>query len=116
MEKSTISNAFVRSAVAALRGDPIRIQRVLARAGVAPELLDASHARVPAERFSALWLAVANELDDEFLGLDSRRMKLGTFAVICRGLTHLGRLDRALAQCLRGFAIVFDDIGAELIT
>jgi AraC-like DNA-binding protein len=114
METSTISNVFVRSAVAALRSDPVRIARVFAAAGLSTELLEASHARVPAERFSALWLAVAQELDDEFLGLDSRRMKLGTFGVLCRGLMHAGRLERALQQCLRGFATVFDDIAAEL--
>jgi AraC-like DNA-binding protein len=114
MEKSTISNVFVRSAVAALRSDPARIRRVFAAAGLSTELLDASHARVPAAQFSALWLAVANELDDEFLGIDSRRMKVGTFGVLCRSLIHAGRLERALQQCLRGFAVVFDDIGAEL--
>ena len=113
MDKSTISNAFVRSAVAALR-DPQRVSRVLAAAGLSPELLEASHARVPAERFSALWLAVAQELDDEFLGSDSRRMKVGTFGVLCRGLIHMRRLDRALQQFLRGFAVIFDDIGAQL--
>jgi len=115
MDKSTISNAFVRSAVAALRGDPTRISRVFAAAGLSSELLEASHARVPAENFSGLWLAVAQELDDEFLGADSRRMKVGTFAVLCRSLIHAGRLERALAQCLRGLGTVFDDVGAELI-
>lgn len=31
---------------------------------------------VPATAFSALWLAVARELDDEFFGLDRRSMKV----------------------------------------
>src|SRR5262252_5524333 len=114
MDPSTISNVFLRYAVAPLRSDPAAVGRVLTTAGLSPELLQASHARVPPERFSALWLAVANELDDEFLGGDSRRMKVGTFAVLCRGLIHAGRLERGLRQCLRSFATVFDDIGAEL--
>ncbi|HUL63327.1 MAG TPA: AraC family transcriptional regulator [Burkholderiaceae bacterium] len=115
MDPSTISNVFLRYAVAPLRNDPAAVGRVLHACGLSAALLEASHARVPPERFSALWLAVARELDDEFLGSDSRRMKIGTFALLCRGLIHAGRLERGLRQCLRGFATVFDDIEGELI-
>src|SRR5262245_2704887 len=115
MEKGTISNVFVRAAVARLRGDAVRLGRVLGAAGIGADLLDASDARVPAERFAALWLAVAQELDDEFLGLDSRRMKRGSFALVCQSLIHAGTLERAIRQALRGFAVVFDDLRGELM-
>lgn len=114
MEKGTISNVFVRGAVAGLRGDAARLDRVLNAAGVSAELLNTPDARVPAERFSALWLAVAQELDDEFLGLDSRRMKCGSFALVCQSLIRAGTLERAVLQALRGFAVVFDDLRGEL--
>ncbi len=114
MEKGTIANVFVRGAVAGLRDDPARLDRVLSAAGVSAELLDIPDARVPAERFAALWLAVAQELDDEFLGLDSRRMKRGSFALVCQSLIHAGSLDRAIQQALRSFAVIFDDLRGEL--
>ena len=114
MEKGTISNVFVRSAVAGLRGDAVRLGRVLSAAGLSEDLLEAPDARVPAERFAALWLAVAQELDDEFLGLDSRRMKRGSFALVCQSLIHARTLERAVLQALRGFAVIFDDLRAEL--
>jgi len=115
MEKNTISNAFVRSAVAALRDDDARLGRVLGEAGLSADLLDAPHARVPPERFAALWLAVARELDDEFLGLDPRRMKCGSFALVCQSLIHVDTLERAILQLLRGFAVIFDDLRGELV-
>jgi len=115
MEKNTISNVFVRSAVAALRDDEARLGRVLSEAGLSADLLDAPHARVPPERFAALWLAVARELDDEFLGLDPRRMKCGSFALVCQSLIHVGTLERAILQLLRGFAVIFDDLRGELV-
>jgi AraC-like DNA-binding protein len=114
MEKGTISNVFVRAAVGGLRGDAARLGRVLSASGISEELLGAPDARVPAERFAALWLAVARELDDEFLGLDSRRMKRGSFALVCQSLIHTGTLERAILQALRGFAVVFDDLRGEL--
>jgi AraC-like DNA-binding protein len=112
----TISIAFVRGAVQRL-GAPRR-QAALQRAGIAPELLAADAARVPAAAFAALWLAVGEALDDEFFGLDSRRMKVGSFALLCRALMGgqggQGTVERALRQALRGFSLFLDDIGATL--
>ncbi len=114
MERDTISNVFVRAAVAALRHDAARLGRVLNATGVSEDLLGTPDARVPAARFAALWMAVAQELDDEFLGLDSRRMKRGSFALVCQSLIHAGTLEQALLQALRGFAVIFDDLRGEL--
>jgi AraC-like DNA-binding protein len=103
---------FVGAAVAALSGDARA--RVLATSGIPAELLGASHARVPAEAFSALWLAVARELDDEFFGLDRRRMKCGSFALLCQAVLHSENMERALRRILGGFAIILDDIRGRL--
>jgi AraC-like DNA-binding protein len=111
-EKDTVSMHFVEAAVARL--SPEARARVLAASHVPAELLGAPHARVPAEAFSAVWLAVARELDDEFFGLDRRRMKVGTFAFLCHAVLHSPDLGLALRRLLRGFAIVLDDLHGEL--
>ena len=108
----TVSIAFVRGAVQQL--DASMRQAVLQRAGIASELLASEAARVPASAFGALWLAVGEALDDEFFGLDSRRMKVGSFALLCRALMGQGTVERALRQALRGFGLFLDDIGAAL--
>ncbi len=110
--KHTVSMRFVEAAVARLSA--AARARVLAAAQVPAELLGAPHARVPAEVFSAIWLAVARELDDEFFGLDRRRMKVGTFAFLCQAVLHSPSLDVALRRLLRGFALVLDDVRGEL--
>jgi AraC-like DNA-binding protein len=112
MQKHTVSMHFVAAAVAELSGDARA--RVLQSVGIPAELLGATHARVPAESFSALWLAVARELDDEFFGLDRRRMKCGSFALLCHAVLHSASLDRALRRMLKGFAVFLDDVRAEL--
>jgi AraC-like DNA-binding protein len=111
-EKDTVSMHFVDAAVARLSGEARA--RVLAAAAIPAELLGASHARVPAAAYSALWLAVARELDDEFFGLDRRRMKLGSFALLCHAVLHAGDLERALRRMLKGFAVLLDDVRGEL--
>ena len=112
MQKDTVAIHFAVAAVARLGAAQRR--RVLGAAGIAPELLAQPRARLPAPAFSALWLAVAREIDDEFFGLDRRRMKVGSYALLCRALLGAGTLERALKQALRGLALFLDDIHGEL--
>ncbi|WP_242392520.1 AraC family transcriptional regulator [Anaeromyxobacter oryzisoli] len=111
-EKDTVSMHFVEAAVARLSGEARA--RVLATAGIPAELLGAPQARVTADAFSALWLAVSRELDDEFFGLDRRRMKCGSFALLCHAALHTGTVAHALKRILRGFAVFLDDVHGEL--
>ena len=108
----TVSIAFVRSALRAL--SPAQCDEVLTEAGIDRAGLDQAKARVPAAAFARLWLAVARLLDDEFFGLDARRMKLGSFAMLCHALAGQATVGAAMRQALRGFGLFFDDIGATL--
>lgn len=113
MEKDTVAMYFVNAAVARLPGSAKA--RALQVAGIQAELLALATARVPAESFSRLWLAVAREIDDEFFGLDSRRMKAGSFALLCQAVLGSETLGRAVKRCLRGFALFLDDVAGELV-
>jgi AraC-like DNA-binding protein len=112
IEKHTVAMHFVTSAVTHLPS--AAKERALAVAGIPPQLLSQKNARVPATAFSALWLAVARELDDEFFGLGGRSMKVGSFALLCQAVLSCVDLDRALKRMLRGFALFLDDVKADL--
>ena len=106
----SVSIAFVCSAVRSLDAGQRRV--ALAEAGIAADALLQPTARVPAAAFARLWLAVAELLDDEFFGLDARRMKVGSFAMLCHSLVAQATVSAALRQAIRGFGLFFDDIGA----
>ncbi len=108
----SVSIAFVRSALGAL--DERQRTAVLAEVHIDCVLLAQPAARVPAAAFAALWMAVARTLDDEFFDLDSRRMKVGTFAMLCHALAGQATVGAALQLALRGFGLCFDDITAQL--
>jgi AraC-like DNA-binding protein len=110
----TVSAAFVASAVARL--NPPARKRILAACAIAPQVLTTTGARVPAAAFGALWLAVAEELDDEFFGLDSRRMKVGSFALLCRALLSHATVGGALREAQRTFGLFLDDVRIDLQT
>lgn len=109
---ASVSIAFVHSALLAL--DEAQRAHTLRRAEIAPTLLAQADARVPAAAFARLWMAVAQVLDDEFFGLDARRMKVGSFAMLCHAVAGERVLGLALKAALAGFGLFLDDVSASL--
>jgi AraC-like DNA-binding protein len=113
MEKHTVSMHFVAAAVAQLN-DAQRSQ-VLADANIPPQWLHSLDARVQASAFAAVWLAVAHTLNDEFFGYDSRRMKVGSFALLGHAALPAANLGSALRRILKGLGLFLDDLSGELV-
>lgn len=103
---------FVDAAVRHLT--PAQRERALTLSNIPSQILKVTSARVPATAYSALWLAVARELDDEFFGLDSRAMKVGSFALTAQAIVSCSNLERALSRMLRAFRVFLNDIHGEL--
>lgn len=113
-ENDSVAVYFVHIMLYALREQPARAAALLRQAGIEPALLEDSSARVPATAFARLWLILIETLDDEFFGLDSHGMPLGSFALICRGLIQEPSLEKALRQCLGNFALFLRDTRGTL--
>lgn len=113
-DKGTISIAFVHEALVGVRERGIDAHALMAQAGISPELLNATQARVSSARFATLWHLVATTLDDEFFGMDSHPMKAGSFTLMCHSVIHCDTLERALRRALRFFRLVLDDIDGRL--
>ena len=114
IEKGTISIAFVQEALVCLKDHGMDERSMLLRAGISPELLTAPQARVSSSHYGVLWHGIAQALDDEFFGLDSHRMKAGSFTLLCHALIHSDTLERALRRALRFLRLVLDDFAGEL--
>jgi AraC-like DNA-binding protein len=116
MEKSSVSIYFVRSALepARARGLDADVDALLREAGIAPALLRAPHSRVTAHSFAVLLLGLARLLDDELFGLDARRMKVGSFAMLGHLLVDCDSLGDALRRMARFFNLILDDFHCRL--
>lgn len=114
MEKGSISIYFVQSALEPVQARGLDTGELLRQAGISPALLQAPQGRVTAQSFSALWLGVARVLDDELFGQDTRRMKVGSFAMLCQTLIHCPTLHDALRRMARGFNLLLDDFQCGL--
>ena len=51
--------------------------------------------------YGLLWHGIAQALDDEFFGMDSRPMKAGSFTLLCYSVLQCETLERALRRALR---------------
>jgi AraC-like DNA-binding protein len=69
---------------------------------------------VSSDTYTMLLRLIAQVLDDEFFGHDSRRMKVGSFAMLCHSVIHCRTLDKALGRALRFFALMLDDLRGTL--
>lgn len=114
MEKDSISIQFVLSALEPVVDRGIDPSAMLEAAGIAPDLLQSPGHRVSAASFSAIWISVARILDDELFGQDSRRMKSGSFAMLCHALLTCDTLESALERMARFFNLVLDDFHCSL--
>ena len=114
MEKGTIAVSFVEGALGGLRARGLDPAPLLERAGIAPRLLALPHARVSVPAYAALLRLIIAALDDEFFGQDSRRMKAGSFAMLCHAVVACRSLDKALARALRCYALLLDDLWGVL--
>jgi AraC-like DNA-binding protein len=114
-EPGTVAICFVDAALQGIRARNLNADELLRKVGLAPSLLQAPQARVSAKHYGALWRLVAQTLDDEFFGQDSRRMKSGSFAMLCHSVLGCKTLKQALERSLRFYALILDDISGTLV-
>jgi AraC-like DNA-binding protein len=112
-EPGTIAICFVAAALQSVRGRDLDADELLANVGLSSSLLQVPQARVSAKHYGALWRAIAAALDDEFFGQDSRRMKVGSFAMLCHSVLSCKTLAQALDRSLRFYALILDDISGS---
>lgn len=106
--RHTVAICFVVQALEPLRQRGGDCAALLHAAGIDAALLGRQNARVGAEQYRALWRALTLELDDEFFGLDSHRLRPGSFAAVCRSVLHCGTLGEAVAHACTLFGLLLD--------
>jgi AraC-like DNA-binding protein len=114
-EPGTIAICFVAAALQSVRDRNMNADELLANVGLSASLLQMPQARVSAKHYGALWRSIALALDDEFFGQDSRRMKAGSFAMLCHSVLGCKSLGHALDRSLRFYALILDDIAGTLV-
>ena len=112
--KGTISVRLVDEALRGFISPELPSERLLERLGLAAVDLANPHARIDVAQYSRLWRRLARHFDDEFFGMDARRMRAGSFAFVCRAAMAQPNLDAALRVALEFFGLTFEAFRGSL--
>lgn len=111
---ATVAIGFVQGMLAGLAQRGHAAAPLLARAGIAPQVLADPSARVPVALYAALYNLINQELDDEAFGLFSAPMRVGSFEFLCRSVITAPTLAAALERAARFLRIVLPDIAVVI--
>jgi AraC-like DNA-binding protein len=114
-EKDTISIQLVREALLQSCAPGVATEEVLTKVGIDPALLQCSEARVPASDYARLWRLLARRGDDEFFGMDPRKLKSGSLAFLCRCAMVQPSLAAGLNSGLGFLSLMLENMPAELV-
>lgn len=111
----TISVAFVHGMLSGVRAAGRPETTFLADAGIPDDILGEPVGRVTAEQYTALVRSLIRRLDDECLGLLSRPLRRGSFALVARSAIGAETLAVATRRVGRVFRILQDDLELDLL-
>src|SRR5471032_1087893 len=114
-EKDTIAVQLVREALLQSCAPGQATDEVLNKVGINPALLDTSDGRVPATAYARLWRLLARRGDDEFFGMDPRKLKSGSLEFLCRSAMAQPTLAAGLASGLNFLSLMLEKIPAQLL-
>lgn len=111
----TISTALVRGIAAGVKRRGHDCETLLLRAGIAPQLLEQSSARVTADQYVALMWRVVEKLGDEAMCQFSRPLKRGSLELIGRQALMERTMEAALQRMCQVHALLQDDVDVLLV-
>ncbi|RDE51999.1 MAG: AraC family transcriptional regulator [Candidatus Accumulibacter meliphilus] len=114
--RATVAIAFLEGMLAGLQHAGSPTAPLLERANIAPALLDDPGARIPVDRYAALYNLINAQLDDEGFGLFSQPMRCGAFEFLCRSTITAATLSEAIERSIRFLRLVLPDLGVRLET
>lgn len=85
------------------------VEDILARADLSPALVESSLSRVSLDQCTRLIRVLRGRMRDDFFGMTSRPVPLGTFSYMCRNLIRCGTLREALREGFVFCHMMIDD-------
>ena len=92
----------------------LNANELLLKAGINPELVNRSNARVSDQQMTRLVQHIWRLLEDEFMGFTDNKCKLGTFAFMLNCIRTKANLYSALKQGVQFYNLVTDDINTRV--
>jgi len=106
----SVSMAFVRGMLQGVRAQGLSVEPFLSDAGIDADLIDEISARVTGEQYVALFRSITVRLGDDGLGFFSRKLRVGSLALVMRSALGAPTLDVAMRRMARTLELLQDDL------
>ncbi|OGA58442.1 MAG: hypothetical protein A2710_23675 [Burkholderiales bacterium RIFCSPHIGHO2_01_FULL_64_960] len=112
--RHTIEIFQVRQTLRGALARGLDAERILRRAGIPTALLQSAHARVTLHQYATLLGVLRCVMRDEFWGLCSRPVPIGSFAYCCRAALRTSNLRDAITVAFGLYRLVLSDFSPHL--
>jgi len=112
--RATVAIGFVTGMLSGLLDKGIDSAPLLEATGIAATVLEDPAARVPVDRYAALYTLLNHQLDDEAFGLFPTPMRCGSYEFLCRSVITAPTLADALERSSRFLRLVLPDLAVSL--
>jgi len=113
--KGTISIGLAHEALASAKEKGFDLHQILHNVEIPLELFYASKARISVSAYAKLWTEIANQMNDEFFGMDSHPMRRGCYKLLSKMVMQAKDIRTATEQILKYFNFILDDFSSKLI-
>ena len=112
---ATVASGFVAGLLSALPEHGIDPAKILAEAGLDPDVLTGDSRRVLLTDYALLYNRVVALLQDEGFGLFSVKLNVGTFEFLCRSMIGSRTLAEALTHAGKFLRLVLPDLALSAV-
>lgn len=113
-DSGSICMSLVHEALRVAKQQNIDISSILQQVPISDAALNAVGARVNIAQYAKLWVLLADQMNDEFFGMDARPLRRGSYQLLSKWLQHAKTLEDAIVDALKFFNLCFDDLFATL--
>ena len=107
---STVAMGFVTGLLSGYMSRGLDPSSLLEQVGIMPQALTTSDFRIPVAQYAALFNAVAEDLDDEAVGLFSEPVRGGSFELLVRAVLSSSTLEEALERASRFLKVLVPEM------
>lgn len=107
---STVAMGFVTGLLSGYMSRGLDPSSLLEQVGIMPQALTTSDFRIPLAQYAALFNAVAEDLDDEAVGLFSEPVRGGSFELLVRAVLSSSTLEEALERASRFLKVLVPEM------
>lgn len=116
LTQDTISVYLAHEALYEAKKRGFNLANILKNAGIPIEVMNAPHARISVDHYAKLWIEIADQMNDEFFGMDQHAMRRGSYQLLSKMVMHNATLKTALEQILTFLNLILDDFQSALFT